>query len=72
MNTTLANMLVESNYLIQIPTDSQELASLLWNYSTDWAEALEFVDRYCKSQGIVIKKQEVIEIIKTQYLGIEE
>lgn len=56
--------ILENLYLIDIPTDSWELANLIYNNSYDWAVVLDFFDQVAKKRGIVIKTLEVAEMIR--------
>lgn len=55
------------DYMITIPTSSEDVATLLENYAGDWAEVLSFLDRVSKSQGIVIKQKEIAGIMRRKY-----
>lgn len=61
------NILEGTQYIISLPTDSEDLASILDDYASDWVEALEFLNNYATSQGIVINKREVAEIMARKY-----
>ena len=61
------NILESTQYIITIPTDSEELATLLENHAGDWAPVLDFLDDVSASQGIVINRREVAEIMRKKY-----
>lgn len=61
------NILESTQYIITIPTDSEELATLLDNHAGDWGEVLQFLEGLAHSQGIVIKGREVGEIMRKKY-----
>jgi len=61
------NILEGTQYIITIPTDSEELAKLLDNYSNDWAEVLQFLNKFASSQGIIINVSEVSENMRRLY-----
>ncbi len=52
------------NPMVYIPTNSEELAGLLDDYSQDWASTLMFLHRVAKFQGIIINLVEVEEKLK--------
>ena len=51
--------ILENHYMIDIPTEPQELATLLDNYSTDAFETLGFLEKLAKSRGIVLDSRAV-------------
>lgn len=60
--------ILESNfYMIDIPTDPDELAMLLDLYSRDWEENLHFLSNVAKRKGIVLDveliREKVLELI---------
>lgn len=61
------NILDSTQYIITIPTNSEELANLIDNYAHDWSPVLDFFDSVSKSQGITINKREVAEILRKKY-----
>jgi len=61
------NILESTQYIITIPTDSEELATLLDNHAGDWGEVLQFLEGLALSQGIVFKRREVAEIMRKKY-----
>jgi hypothetical protein len=62
-------VILDSYRLIDIPTDSEELAMLLYTHARDWAECLNFISCVAMSRGIVIKQDEVAEIVKQHLYG---
>lgn len=62
---------LESYYMIDIPTDPIELASMLDNYSQDWGITLSFLARVALSRGIILDVDTVSKIMRKKY-GIEE
>lgn len=61
------NILESTQYIITIPTDSEELATLLDNHAGDWGEVLQFLEGLANTQGIVFKRREVAEIMRKKY-----
>ena len=56
--------ILENIYMIDIPTNSEDLATLIYNNSYDWAVVLDFFDQVAKKRGIVIKTLEVADMIR--------
>ena len=65
--TNYHGAILESFYMIDIPTDPAELASLLDNYALDWGIVLGFLDTVAIKRGIVLDKEKVCEIMKSKY-----
>lgn len=61
------NILEGTQYIITLPTDSDELATLLDNYANDWAIVLDFIDTVSKRQGVIINRKEVAEKVRKMY-----
>lgn len=61
------NILEGTQYIITLPTDSDELARLLDNYAQDWAIVLDFIDTVSKRQGVIINRKEVAEKMRKMY-----
>ena len=61
------NILEGTQYIITLPTDSDELARLLDNYAHDWAIVLDFIDTVSKRQGVIINRKEVAEKVRKMY-----
>lgn len=51
-------------YMIDVPTNSEDLANLIYNNSYDWAVVLDFFDQVAKKRGIIIKTLEVADMIR--------
>ncbi len=62
--------ILESHYMIDIPTDPELLASMLDANARDWAEVLHFLDTVSQRRGIILETHKVVEIMKRK-LGIE-
>ena len=61
------NILEGTQYIITLPTDSDELARLLDNYANDWTIVLDFIDTVSKRQGVIINRKEVAEKMRKMY-----
>lgn len=61
------NILEGTQYIITIPTDSEELANLLDKYAGDWSAVLEFIDSVSTAQGVIINRREVAELMRKMY-----
>lgn len=61
------NILEGTQYIITLPTDSDELATLLDNYANDWTIVLDFIDTVSKRQGVIINRKEVAEKVRKMY-----
>lgn len=61
------NILEGTQYIITLPTDSDELATLLDNYANDWTIVLDFIDTVSKRQGVIINRKEVAEKMRKMY-----
>lgn len=61
------NILEGTQYIITIPTDSEELANLLDKYAGDWPAVLEFIDSVSTAQGVIINQREVAELMRKMY-----
>ena len=66
MNNYYGNIL-ESYYMIDIPTSPEDLANLLDSYALDWGTVLNFLDTVATKRGIVLDKNKVCEIMKSKY-----
>lgn len=55
------------DYKIEIPTDSDTLATWLDNYADDWGIVLRFIERVATRQNLIIKSLEVLEILRKKY-----
>lgn len=60
-------MLVVSEYLIDIPTNPEELATLLDNYALDWGTVLNFLDTVATKRGIMLDVEAICRIMKRKY-----
>lgn len=60
-------VILESFYMIDIPTDPEELATLLDNCALDWGTVLSFLDTVAVRRGITLNKDRVCEIMKSKY-----
>lgn len=54
-------------YMIVIPIDSEEVATLLENHAMDWGAVLNFLDSIARKQNLVFNKREVAEIMRKKY-----
>lgn len=61
------NILEGTQYIITLPTDSDELATLLDNYANDRTIVLDFIDTVSKRQGVIINRKEVAEKVRKMY-----
>lgn len=61
------NILEGTQYIITLPTDSEELAKLLDTYAGDWPAVLDFLEAVSNAQGVVIKRREVAEMMRKMY-----
>ncbi len=59
--------ILETHYMIDIPTSPEELATLLDNYALDWGTTLSFFANVAKSRGIVLDVNKVCEIMTRKY-----
>jgi hypothetical protein len=59
------------DYKIEVPTDVEELATLLDNYSPDWAMTLDFLCKVGERQGIHIDRRAVMHKM-TEIYGFGE
>ena len=66
MNNYRGNIL-ESFYMIDIPTNPEELATLLDNYALDWGTTLSFLSSVARSRGMIIDVDTVSSIMKRKY-----
>lgn len=57
----------ETNYMINVPTNPEELAVLLDNFAGDWQAVLEFINNIAIRQSIVFNSKEVSEIMRKKY-----
>jgi hypothetical protein len=62
-------VILENIFMIDIPTDSHELAALIYHNSYDWAVVLDWIDKVAQTKSIVIKADEVAEIIWKEYIN---
>ena len=60
-------VILETYRMIEIPTDSEELANLLLTHSRDWAENLLFLEKVARSRGVHLDTVSVSAIIKASY-----
>jgi hypothetical protein len=56
-----------NNEVVCIPIDSQALADILDQHSTDWEEDLYFLESYASSQGFTIDVSEVERLMTKRY-----
>lgn len=56
-----------TNYMIDIPSNPEELATLLDNYALDWGTVLVFLDRVATKRGIHLDSAKICEIMKRKY-----
>lgn len=61
------NILEGTQYIITLPTDSDELATLLDNYANDWTIVLDFIDTVATKRGVTLDVREVSRIMKRKY-----
>lgn len=59
--------ILESFYMIDIPTNPEELATLLENYALDWGIALSFLASVAKGRGMTIDVDTVSNIMQRKY-----
>jgi hypothetical protein len=62
--------ILESTPVFYIPTDEDELASLIYTYSCDWAETLYFFEQLAKARHIILDTVSISEKIR-QLIGEE-
>lgn len=63
----IGKILESVDYMITIPTSSEEMATLLENHAADWTVVLRFLANVAHSQGIVVKQKEVADIMRRKY-----
>lgn len=63
--------ILETAYMIDIPTNPEELATLLDNYSGDWGINLSFLAKVARARGIILDVDTVSKIMMKKY-GIED
>lgn len=56
-----------SEYIIDIPTNPEELATMLDNYAQDWGMVLNFLDTVATRRGITLDVEAVCRIMKRKY-----
>ena len=59
--------ILETHYMIDLPTSPEELATLLDNYAQDWGIVLNFLDAVATKRGIVLDVHKICEILKRRY-----
>ncbi len=59
--------ILETHYMIDIPTSPEELATLLDNYALDWGTTLSFFANVANSRGITLDVSKVCEIMTRKY-----
>lgn len=62
--------ILNSDPLLHIPTDPQELADAVFDYSVDWAIVLDFLNKYAASRGIELNTLEISNKIQDK-IGLE-
>lgn len=60
-----------TEYVIDIPTNPEELATLLDDYAEDWGIVLKFLDTVSTKRGIMLDTHKICEIMKKKYFGDE-
>lgn len=55
------------DYVLDIPTNPEELATLLDSYALDWGTVLNFIDAVATRRGISIDRERVCEIMIRKY-----
>jgi len=63
--------ILESFYMIDIPTNPEELATFLDNYTEDWGVTLSFLAKVAGSRGTHLDIDTVSKIMRKKY-GIED
>lgn len=56
-----------TDYKLDIPTNPEELATMLDNYALDWGVVLDFLDTVATRRGITLDRGEVCRIMKDKY-----
>lgn len=56
-----------TDYMLDIPTNPEELATMLDNYALDWGTVLNFLDTVATRRGITLDTEKVCEIMKSKY-----
>lgn len=62
--------ILNSDPLLHVPTDPQELANVVFEYSVDWAIVLDFLNKYAASRGIELDTLEISNVIQDK-IGLE-
>lgn len=63
--------ILNSDPLIHIPSNPEELADIIFNNSVDWALTLDFLDRYSKAKGIELDTLQISSIIQGKIGDLE-
>ena len=63
--------ILETAYMVDIPTSPEELATLLDNYARDWGTVLGFLAKVARSRGIILDVDTVSKLMMKKY-GIGE
>lgn len=63
--------ILESFYMIDIPTNPEELATLLDNYALDWGTTLNLLASVAKKRGVVLDVDTVSKLMQQKYGVIE-
>jgi len=63
--------ILETAYMVDIPTSPEELATLLDNYAIDWGTVLGFLAKVARSRGIILDVDTVSKLMMKKY-GIGE
>ena len=63
--------ILETAYMVDIPTSPEELATLFDNYAIDWGTVLGFLDKVARSRGIILDVDTVSKLMMKKY-GIGE
>lgn len=61
------NMLESTRHVMSIPTDPEELATMLDSYALDWAVVLHFLDSVSSANGITIDTVAVRKIMLQKF-----
>lgn len=61
------NLLESTQYIITIPTDPEELATLLDDYALDWGTVLNFLDTVSNKNGIHLEVGTIRRIMTEKY-----
>ena len=57
-------IILENLKILILPTSTLDLAKILYTYSTDWENTLEFLYKIADKKGIFINKSQIITYIR--------